>query len=211
MKTWTWAVRYGMAILLAIILGAILGSISLFEEATIATTGLTASDIVRFLGYGIALLLLWVLARQATTQFPQDVKVFSFLRLIIIPLATLIVVILAYSVVLLLLNPFLQETGMTIYNWVFTLGIVGAALWLAISIYRNSTLLIEAFAVLKKTGQSVSKKNSFLCPKCGVSVAAGMKFCNQCGQSLAAVFCRNCGQPLEPEQKFCGACGTASE
>ena len=210
MKTWIWAVQYGIAILLAIILGAILGSISLFEETILGVTGLAASDIVKFLGYGSALLLLWLFGRQAITLLPENVKAFSFLRRVIVPLVTLIVVLAGYQVMLLILDPFLSETAITIYKWVFVLFVIGSALWLAIECYRNSFLLIEAFTALKGTGQSTVSKTSTTCPKCGTTVSVGIKFCSQCGYSLAGLLCQNCGQPLSPGQKFCSTCGKAT-
>jgi len=211
MKTWTWAVQYGIAILLAIVLGAILGSISLFEETILGATGLAASDVVKFLGYGSALLLLWLFGRQATTRLPENVKVFSFCRHIIVPMVTLIVVVAAYKVVLLIADVFFGNTAITIYNWVFVLGIIGSALWLAIECYRNSSLLIEAFAGLKGVGQQPTvAKASSTCPQCGVVVSTGVKFCSQCGNSLVSLFCQSCGQVLSPEQKFCAACGKAA-
>jgi len=210
MKTWTWAVQYGIAILLAIVLGAILGSISLFEETILGATGLAASDVVKFLGYGSALLLLWLFGRQATTRLPENVKVFSFCRHIIVPMVTLIVVVAAYKVVLLITDAFCGNTAITIYNWVFVLGIIGSALWLAIECYRNSSLLIEAFAGLKGAGQPTVSKTSSTCPQCGTTVSVGMKFCSHCGHSLAGVVCQNCGQPLSAGQKFCAACGKAT-
>jgi len=52
--------------------------------------------------------------------------------------------------------------------------------------------------------------NAVTCGNCNAQVAPG-KFCNNCGQALAAAgpkFCANCGKPLAG--KFCGDCGTAA-
>ncbi len=209
MRAWGWVVQYGIAIFLALVLGAILGGIPLFKETTLGATGLTASDLVKFLGYAGALLLLWLLAYRAATQLPEDRKGLSFLRHIVIPLATLIVVSVGYGVLGLLVGPFLDETTGPIYNWVFVLGIVGVALWLALVGYRHSALLIESFAALGQPGQPASPQASVPCPQCGATAAIGTKFCSQCGQSLALVVCQNCNTPLTPGQKFCRSCGTA--
>ncbi len=48
MIAWAWAGRYFIAMMLAWVLGALLGSIPLFREAGIGSTGLTASSLVRF-------------------------------------------------------------------------------------------------------------------------------------------------------------------
>ena len=51
-------------------------------------------------------------------------------------------------------------------------------------------------------------KGSF-CPECGNPVAAGAKFCSNCGakQQSAANVCPGCGQPVAPGAKFCMNCG----
>ena len=50
-------------------------------------------------------------------------------------------------------------------------------------------------------------KGSF-CPECGNAVAAGAKFCSNCGAKQAAVaVCPGCGQPTAPGAKFCANCG----
>ena len=51
-------------------------------------------------------------------------------------------------------------------------------------------------------------KGSF-CPECGNPVAAGAKFCSNCGakQQAAANACPGCGQTVAPGAKFCANCG----
>src|SRR5260370_12093621 len=44
------------------------------------------------------------------------------------------------------------------------------------------------------------------CPRCGADSPAGMRFCGQCGATLA-IACPSCGAGNPPEHKFCGHCG----
>lgn len=48
------------------------------------------------------------------------------------------------------------------------------------------------------------------CPGCGASVAAGAKFCPECGNRLAPqqVPCSGCGTAIASTAKFCPECGT---
>lgn len=47
------------------------------------------------------------------------------------------------------------------------------------------------------------------CVKCGSAIAAGMKFCSECGTPVPKVsFCSNCGAELSVGVKFCASCGT---
>ena len=47
-----------------------------------------------------------------------------------------------------------------------------------------------------------------ICPNCSSRVAAGMKFCGNCGQKIQDGFvCDSCGYQNAPGTKFCGNCG----
>ena len=46
------------------------------------------------------------------------------------------------------------------------------------------------------------------CASCGAQIAAGAKFCPECGAKQAAsAFCTACGKPIPAETKFCPECG----
>lgn len=49
------------------------------------------------------------------------------------------------------------------------------------------------------------------CPSCGHKNPEGVKFCQECGGKLGAVFCTGCGVALAPGTRFCGECGAAQE
>ena len=183
-RTWGWVGQYVIAILLALLLGAILGHLRLFEETVLGDTKLSASRVVQFMGYGGALLLLWLLGRRAAMQLPEDGRGLSFLRHIMTPLTTLIVVSSGYKVLLLLGSPFLDKTGKTIYNWVFVIGIVSAALWLTLTWFMKSAPLIETLEAPGRVGQSDDPQSSFPCQNCRRLIANGMKFCGYCGTSV---------------------------
>lgn len=208
MNRWVWVAQYGIAILLAVFLGAVLGNMQLFREATLGPGGWTASELVQFVAYGSALVVFWLLAIRAADEIPEDRNGLAFLRRLLVPVAAVLVVSIGYGVLWLLLGPFLDPTSRTIYNWVFVLGIVATALWLVLTGVQSATEVTGAVTRLGRKGRSSAQKAAASCVSCGARVTAGMKFCGQCGKSLDAVLCRNCGQPLEAGQRFCGACGT---
>lgn len=46
------------------------------------------------------------------------------------------------------------------------------------------------------------------CTSCGKTIAAGSRFCPECGaQQAVAAFCPNCGAKADPNAKFCSGCG----
>ena len=183
-KMWGWLVQYGSGIIFALLLGVILGSIPLFKETSLGNTKLTASGIVQFMGYGSALLLLWLLGQRVAMELREEGKGLSFLRQVITPLVTVIVVSAGYNVVWLLVGPFLGPTGKTIYNWLFVVGIIGSASWLAVVWFHHSPLLFEYLQELEQAGKRGTRRHGLTCPECGVPVAAGMEYCGKCGKRI---------------------------
>jgi|SRR5579884_2402026 peptidoglycan/LPS O-acetylase OafA/YrhL len=150
MKAKGWVVQYGVAIILALLLGVILGNIPLFTGTTLGTAKLKASDVAQFLGYGGALLMFWLFGRRAAIDFPEEWKGFAPFREMIMPAATLIVVTVGYGVLLLICGPFLGKTGKTVYNWLFVAGIVAAAIWLVVTWFLKSAPLLASPEIQKK-------------------------------------------------------------
>ena len=137
---WVWVGRYVAVIVLSLVLAAALGQMSLFEKTTLSGK-LNASHIVQFLGYGAALVALWMLGLRATIALQQHGGKWAVLQHLILPLVSLIVVALAYSVLLLLLKPFLGATVASIFNWTFIVAIVACAGWLVMAVLNQSAPL----------------------------------------------------------------------
>lgn len=128
MKARVWMMEYGVAMLLTFLFAAVLGQIPLFRETSVGK--LQASDLVQFIGYGGAMVIAWFGARQLWAEPPDDWKWLIPYRALILPVATLAMVGLAYSVLLYVCEPFLSKSGKAIYNWMFVTGIIAACIWL---------------------------------------------------------------------------------
>lgn len=131
MKARKWMMEYGVAMILAVLCAVILGHLPLFREATIGK--LHASDLAQFIGYGGAMVLAWFGARQLAAEPPDDWKWLMPYRGLILPVATLAMVGLAYGVMLYACEPFLSKSGKEIYNWMFVVGIIAACAWLIVT------------------------------------------------------------------------------
>ncbi|MFZ5863117.1 MAG: hypothetical protein ACOYXR_09800 [Nitrospirota bacterium] len=131
MHTKRWIMQYGVAVALAAVFAAILGQIPLFREATIGK--FRASNLVQFIGYGAALVTIFFGARQIAADQSDDWKWLGPFRAIVVPVAVLVVLPLAYHVALLGLGPLLGKGGQPVYNWAFVIAIVAAAAWVIVT------------------------------------------------------------------------------
>lgn len=180
-QNWTWTGRYILAIVSALVLGAVIGEMPVFHQATLGTSRLTAASLVKFLGYSGALGLLWLLCQRAAYQLRTASGKIAFIGMILVPLAALIIVSSAYGVLLLILKPFLDPTVRNIYNWLFVVAITASALWLVTALFHHSEPLMDLFK------SSVGHKSNIETAKCGhcdIALTAGAKFCHTCGHSV---------------------------
>jgi hypothetical protein len=123
--------EYGVAIILTVLFAVVLGQIPLFRETAVGK--LHASDLVQFIGYGGAMVVAWLGARQLSAEPPDDWKWLMPYRALILPVATLTMVAISYGVLLYVCEPFMGKSGKTIYNWFFIAGIVAASAWLILT------------------------------------------------------------------------------
>jgi hypothetical protein len=144
MKKWGWLVQYAVTIALALGFGALLSQIPVFHEATLGSAKLRASQCVQFLGFGGALIVLWRFGQRLAGELPTLWPKMNFLRPVIIPLTTLIVITASHPVCGQILGPFLGKTAKGVYNWLFVMGIVSAALWVVLSWYNKAAPLLQA-------------------------------------------------------------------
>jgi hypothetical protein len=140
-ERWKWVVRYLVVIALAVILALVLGEMSLFKATRIGKTGLNAARIVQFLGFGGALLVLWLAAQRAAAVLPAHDRRWGVVKSVLLPLTTLIVVAAGQAVALLLLGPVMSKTWHEVYNWIAIAAITLSAAWLLIALFTGSSSL----------------------------------------------------------------------
>jgi hypothetical protein len=137
-----WVLEYGVALILAFLLAMILGQVSLFRETSLGK--LRASDLVQFVGYSGSLVIGWLGARELAKSPPVEWKWMHPFQGLVVPLATLLTIALAYGVVLFALEPFLGKLGKAIYDWVFIVAIVADSIWLILSWVWKCAPLVAA-------------------------------------------------------------------
>jgi len=147
---WNWIGRYVAVIVLALVLGAALGGMPLFAKTFLVSGKLNAAQVVRFLGYGTALVVFWILGQRLTLFLRQQGGRWAAWHSLILPIVTLIVVSALYSVILLVLGPLLGGALQKIYDWLFILAIIGCATWLIMAVLGQADALTEALTGARK-------------------------------------------------------------
>jgi hypothetical protein len=137
-----WMMEYGVAMVFTVLSTMVLGHIPLFRETAIGK--LHASDLVQFIGYGGALVIAWLGARQLAAEPPDEWKWLTPYRALILPMTTLAIVALSYGVLLYVCDPFFSKTGKGIYNWIFIIGIVASTAWLIVTWVRKCAPQVAA-------------------------------------------------------------------
>jgi len=151
-ERWSWLVRYAIVIVLALVLAAALGEMELFKTTKFGKTGLNASRVVQFFGYGGALLVFWLLAQRVATLISDQDERWKLVKPGLVPLATLIVVSCAHAVMLLILCPLMSKAWLPVYNWTFIAGIILSAVWLVAALFTGSSSLAPLFGARGKGG-----------------------------------------------------------
>jgi hypothetical protein len=139
-ERWTWLIRYLVVIAGALILAAVLGDMALFKTTRLGKTGLSAARVVQFLGYGGALLVLWMLAKRVAEELPDDPRL-NVLKCTLLPLTTLIVVAVGQSVLMRVLAPLMKKQWHQFYNWGSITLIVLCSIWLLGALLTGSSSL----------------------------------------------------------------------
>ncbi len=182
MRSWMWVVRYALVLLIALLLGAGIGELTVFKQTTLGTPKLSAAALARFLGYGGALVIFWMMGQRASNELRAEGTRTASVGLLLLPLTTLIALAAGYDVLLVILRPFLSATPKDIYNWLFVIAILGSAIWLVAALYRHADGIVEILQDVPPLSRAPRSK----CLSCGAPLAVSAKFCSACGKPTAA-------------------------
>jgi hypothetical protein len=177
---WMWTARNGVAVLAALVLTGILGQMQVFQEAVLGSNGFNAAAVVRLLGYGIALALIWITAWRAAAQIlPRD-TVSRLLHEGLPPSATVLILPGVYGLV----RPFLGDRAVTGVSWLFVLLLLATAVWLGRVLYDNAEALVIGAAAIRRRVSESAEPRGRACQNCEAPNSATAKFCASCGTSL---------------------------
>jgi len=143
-ENWILVGRYVAVIVTSLLLALALGSMDLFQQTPVVRGRLDAADVVRFLGYGGALVVFWLTVQRLTIILAQLGGRWGALTHVVLPLGSLITVSAAYSVLLIVLGPLMGAGAKSIYNWLFIIATLAIAGWLIVAMFNQSSSLTEA-------------------------------------------------------------------
>ena len=160
-KSWTWIAPYTFAILAVLLAGPLLSSLASVQSVSVTYLQLSGPHAIRLVANLLALAILWFLAFAASQQIPDNGRGSSFLRNLVLPLTTLVIILFAYKAFRTVGLPLIEQMGPSRFASGYAIGLVGSGLWLTAAWVLNRSSLREAFAPPSQTrrqgGQAVSE------------------------------------------------------
>jgi len=147
-KHFLWVLPYAGGIFAALLAGPLLSSMAWVQLFHIPLTPVTGPDALRMITDVVALGLLLVFALVANQRLLDNGRGSSFLREILFPLVTLIIVIFGGKALRTAGLPLVQQIGPSTFVWGHTIALVGSGLWLTAAWLRHLDMLRQAFLPL---------------------------------------------------------------
>jgi serine/threonine-protein kinase len=160
-KAWNWVILHIVGILAALLAGPILSNISVVQTHQIPSLQLNGAAAVRLIADCLALALLFSLAINAYREIPDNGRGSTFFRAIVLPLTLLTIVIYGDKAFRGVGLPLVERVGLAQYLWGYSVGLVGAGLWLTLMWLSNIGPLRKAFApppAARRQGSRESEK-----------------------------------------------------
>jgi serine/threonine-protein kinase len=150
-KSWTWIVPYTFAILAVLLAGPLLSSLAWVQSVSIPYLQLSGPHAIRLGANLLALTILWIFALVASQHIPDNGRGSSFLRNLVPPLTTLVVILFANKAFRTVGLPLIEQMGPSRFALGYAIGLVGSGLWLTAAWVLNRSSLREAFAPPSQT------------------------------------------------------------
>jgi len=156
-KYLTWAFPYAAGILAALLAVPLLGHVTWVQLLGIPLTPITGQDALKLIAHTVALGLLMALAIAAYQELSDNGRGSSFLRAILFPLATLIIVIMGGKTLRTAGLPLINQIGPSIYILGHTAALVGSGIWLTVTWLRHFEMLSKAFSPPPQTKRKTTR------------------------------------------------------
>ncbi|HEY6640171.1 MAG TPA: serine/threonine-protein kinase [Nitrospiraceae bacterium] len=150
-KSWTWIVPYIFTIMAVLLAGPLLGSLAFVQSVSVPYMQLSGPHAIRLAVNLLALVILWIFALVASQQIPDNGRGSGFLRHLVLPLATLVVILFANKAFRAMGLPLIEQIGPSRFAMGYAIGLVGSGLWITGAWILNRRALREAFVPPRQT------------------------------------------------------------
>jgi eukaryotic-like serine/threonine-protein kinase len=159
-KSWTWIAPYIFAILAVLLAGPLLSRLAFVQSVSVPYLQLSGPHAIRLAANLLALAILWALAFVASQQIPDNGRGSSFLRNLVLPLTTLVVILFVNKAFRTVGLPLIEQMGSSRFAWGYAIGLVGSGLWLTAAWLLNRNSLREAFVPPSQTRRQEAQTRS---------------------------------------------------
>lgn len=140
-NTPSWAFQYFLAALLALFAGPILSKLPGAQSFPLTLFGLNGAHTIRLIVAAAGLALLSVLSLRAFRHMPDNGRGFSFLRTLVLPLTTLLIVIAADKTVRVVGQSLISRLGFAQYTLTYAALLAFIGLWITAAWLLNMDAL----------------------------------------------------------------------
>ncbi|HEY7534213.1 MAG TPA: serine/threonine-protein kinase [Nitrospiraceae bacterium] len=126
---WNWIGAYSFAILVALMAGPLLGTVSFVQSYSSSSLQLSGPHLIRLAADGLALVFLWLMAANLLGGIPDNGRGWGFLRSLVLPIAALLTVIFANKAMKTAGLSFVEQIGSARYAWTYAIALVLAGMW----------------------------------------------------------------------------------
>ncbi len=170
----SWAFQYLLAVLIALFAGPILSNLPGAQSIPVTLFGLSSPQTIRFIVEATGLTMLGMLSIRAFQRMPDNGRGFSFLRRLVLPVTTLLIVVAADKTLRVIDPSLINQLGLGRYALLQAATLTLAGLWITAAWLMNldtlqrffskpspSTLRKEATASIENTTEtSLEEENS---------------------------------------------------
>ena len=160
-KSWACLAPYIFAILAVLMAGPLLSSLALVQSVSVPYVTLSGPHVIRLIAHLLALGILWALGFAASQYIQDNGRGSQFLRRLVLPLTTLVVILFANKALRTVGLPLIEQIGPARFAMGYAIGLAGCGLWLTATWILNWSSLREAVAPPRHTrrqeGQTLSE------------------------------------------------------
>jgi len=143
-KSWTWIGPYTFAILAVLLAGPLLSSLAVLQSVSVPYLQLNGGHAIRLAADLLALAILWTLAFAASQRITNSGGP-GFLRNLVLPSTTLVVILFANKAFRTVGLPLIDQMGPSRFAWGYAVGLIGSGIWLTAAWILNIRSLRETF------------------------------------------------------------------